>query len=305
MAKRQFNEVSFQRLKNAIHSLPGLAESLEKQNISLHKMQTVHVFGYGSLPDQPHYEPDSIEDAYLWGYSRDMVCKSVRSGTSKFPGLTLGLDKNADGIVKGAIMTYQTANDVQLCEMLEAFAKREVVTELPIYKFEILEIEKEDGSKVTALTCVADPDSFGYFGDGLTSLEKSKLTEEQQSQITLRRKAHRIAEANGRSQKTGNYMTCKSYFDRFVRIPIQLNPVNTDPNYLSTLPAYHAKRLKALHAENEKLLELAKEVSAHRQSLSAVNPGLAAILSATEKRQLMNWKAKKTKADQKRKPPQP
>lgn len=305
MAKRQFNEVSFQRLKNAIDSLPGLAESLEKQNISLHKMQTVHVFGYGSLPDQPHYEPDSIEDAYLWGYSRDMVCKSVRSGTSKFPGLTLGLDENPDGIVKGAIMSYQTANDIQLCEMLEAFAKRENVTELPIYKFAMLEIEKDDGSKVTALTCVADPDSFGYFGDGLTPMEKTKLTDEQQAEITLRRKAHRIAEANGRSQKTGNYMTCKSYFDRFVRIPIQLNPVNTDPDYLATLPVHQAKRLKALYEEDKRLLKLAREVNSHRQSLSNINPGLSAILNAAEKRQLMNWKTKKTKTDQKRKPPQP
>jgi len=299
-AKRQFNDVSSKRLEKAIAGLPGLAESLNQQNINLRDIQNIHVFGYGSLPDQPHYMPDQIENAYLWDYSRDMVCKSVRSGTEQSTGLTLGRDQNKGGIVSGAIMTYSTANDIELCEMLEALSNREVVTELPIYKFEMLEIEKENGQKCLAIVCVADPNSPGYYGDGLTPAEKSILDQQGQEQLSRYKKAAKIAEANGQSRKTGRFMTCKSYFDRFVRIPIQLNPVRTDEKTLNGLSALEQKRVLAQAKEQKRLMDLAHEVRRCRADMSRNAPDKYKLLISIEKKQFKNWKKKKKLSDRRR-----
>lgn len=303
MAKRQFNDVSYQRLKNAIADLPGLAESLSEQNLSLHKLSEIHVFGYGSLPDQPHYPPQKITDAYLWGYSRDLCCKSVRSGTSKFTGLTLGLDQNEDGIVPGAILTYKNLPPLEMCEMLEQLSQREVVKELPIYKFKMLEIEKADGSKVMAITCVADQDSIGYHGDGLSPMEKKDLTKSAQYKVSLSRKAKIIAEASGFYPKSGIHATSKSYFDRFVRFPIENNPVSTDPADMRKLSELDKKRRLALAAEQDRMLTLAGRIDYYRDRMKQDLPELVKILEKAEAKQIQLWKQKKKKASKKRTPP--
>ena len=186
--------------------------------------------------------------------------------------------------------------------MLEALAKREVVTELPIYTFRMLEIEKEDGKKAMAIVCVADPNGPGYFGDGLSPAEKARLSPDQQQDLSRRKKAYKIAEANGQSRKSGKYMTCKSYFDRFVRISIQLNPVKADADALKGLSPLRKKRTLAMAKEQERLMELAHEIRQYRASLSKIDPAKYAMLISIEKDQLQNWKKKKAHAAKRRKP---
>lgn len=300
MAKRQFNDVSYQRLKNAIDSLSGLAESLENQKISLHNMPEIHVFGYGSLPDKPHYEPDSITESYLWNFRRDMCCESVRSGTTKFKGLTLGLDRNEGSIVPGAILTYKNLSAEKLCEMLEALAKREVVKEHPIYRFELLQIEKADGTKVMAITCVADPNSAGYHGDGLSQWEKKELTPEEQMEVSLERKARIIAEANGFYTRSGIHATSKSYFDRYVRIPMIENPVSTDASEMKKMTPQQKKRQIALAKEHERMSKLASKIDEHRLILKQRMPRHVEILEQAEAKQIERWKRKRAQSMTKR-----
>ncbi len=304
MAKRQFNDVSLQRLKNAIAGLPGLAESLKAQKISLQNIPEIHVFGYGSLPDKPHYEPDSITTAYLWNYRRDMCCESVRSGTSKFKGLTLGLDQVDGSIVPGAILTYQSQTAEQLCEMLEALAKREVVEEHPIYRFEMLEIEKENGSKAMAITCVADPTSPGYHGDGLSLWETRKLSDAEQEEVSLERKARIIAEANGFYNRSGIHATSKSYFDRYVRIPMEENPISTDPRELKQCSEVERKRRIALALEQSYMKKLAIKIDEHREILRERMPKHVEILEQAEAKQIERWRRQRQKSQNKfNKPP--
>jgi|GEM_PF-1644790 cation transport regulator ChaC len=303
--RREFNDKSLQRLKEAIKSLPGLEDSLNDNNLNFQDMTEIHVFGYGSLPDQPHYPPDEISEAYLWGYSRDLCCKSARSGTRKFNGLTLGLDLNPEGIVPGAILTYRTTNAEQLCEMLEAFAEREVVKEMPIYKFSMVEIEKQDGSKAMALTCVADKDSRGYVGDGLSLLEKKRLNAQQQQELTLRRKGKIIAEANGFLPKSGKHTTSKSYFDRFVRFPLQNNLVSVDQQDLAQMSDIRKKRQLALYKEQQRMLMLANMVDHYRGRLHEDMPAVADLLEEAEAEQMKSWRAKRAEAHKVRRPPNP
>lgn len=300
--KSVFNEASLKRLNEAIKRLPGLAESLKNQGVSLQELDEVHVFGYGSLPDQPHYQPDSIETAFLWGYSRDMCVKSVRSGTEILPGLTLGLDKKDEGIVAGAILTYKNMDLDKLSEMLEAFAEREVVKELPIYKFEFVEIEKEDGSTAHAIACVADESGPGYFGKPTTPLEKTHMTAEEQEEEIKHKKAMRIAEANGFLPVSKKHATCKSYFDRFVRYPIEQNPAISDPEELVKMAPHERRRNEALHKEQERLKDLAKWVDYHRAQMKLTRKTLVKILEEAEDAQMKGWLAKKKAADAVRRP---
>ena len=300
--KKLFNEASLKRLSEAVRRLPGLEDSLKNAGVSLQDLNEVHVFGYGSLPDQPHYPPSSIENAYLWGYSRDMCVKSVRSGTEILPGLTLGLDENEDGIVAGAILSYKNLNLDDLVDMLEAFAEREVVKELPIYKFEYVEIEKENGNKAMAIACVANDVGPGYFGKPSTPLEKDKMTLSEREEEVMHKKAIRIAEANGFLPKSKKHATCKSYFDRFVRIPIQENPAVSDAGERSKMSPHVRRRNDALLKEQKRLLELAEWVDYYRDQMKITRPTLAKILEDTEKSQMQGWLAKKQAADAVRHP---
>lgn len=287
---KKFNEKSVKALNKMIERLPGLADSLKDKKINLTQLDEIHVFGYGSLPDQPHYPPTSKQDAYLWDHSRDMCCKSLSSGTPNATGLTLGLDKNDGGIVQGAILSYKGLSSDELLDMLNKFATREVVTSLPIYKFEMLEVEKADGSKVHAITCMADPKlTMGYAGDLLTPMEKEGLNAAEQDDYSLRKKANVIASANGVLKKSGNYATGKSYFDRFLRIPTQEKLVEAG----SLEP-----REQALYKEQERVLKLASYIDEARDVMRQQQPKVVAILEKREAEQLNAWKTSRAKLKQ-------
>jgi len=292
----KFNKKSHKALKEAIDRLPGLNESLKSIKIDLINIDEIHVFGYGSLPDKPHYPPTSKTEAYLWGYSRDLCCKSIRSGTPKYPGLTLGLDKNEDGIVPGSILSYKDLSPDNLIQMLNKFADREVVTDMHIYNFEMLEIEKSDGSKVMAITCVADTSAAGYVGDTLSPMEEITLPKKKQEAYTLYRKGQIIAQANG-NLKNGDHATGKSYFDRFVRIPTEENLVQIYSDEFEQLSKLDQKRQTALFHEQQKLLKLASSIDEHREKMKKDVPHIVTMLEKREAEQLKIWHLARQKGD--------
>ena len=299
--KKSFNEKGKKLLREAIERLSGLSESLKKHNIDLEKVSDIMVFGYGSLPDHPHYPPTSKTTAYLWDFQRDMCCRSVVSGTYRAPGLTLGLDKKDGSIVPGAILHYEDMSTYEKIEMLNKLADREVIQKLPIYKFELLEIEIKDGNTVLAITCVADRSTkSGYVGDMLTPMEKANMTEEEQEDYSLHKKAAKIAAANGEkiisqddddSEKTRKkFTTGKSYYDRFVRIPIQENLIKKDPSKNKKLSDEEHKLQTALYKEQQRMLRLGKYIDEYREHMRTKAPKLVAHLEKIEHEMLEEWK---------------
>ena len=274
------------RYQAALDLLPGLRESLIENKTDLRDLKQVDVFGYGSLVDKPHYPPQEIRDAFLWGWSRSLCCKSVRSGTPELPGLTLGLDKDEEGIVPGSVLNYKIQSMEQLCEMLEAFAEREVVKAQPIYKFEFLEIETDDGSKRYALVCVADPTSDGYVGDALTPGERQNLPKDKQRDLSIFKKSQILNMANG-ELKSG-LATGFSYFTRFMWDKVRHTKTEVNPHDLIGKSDVEKKRIKALAKEAKEVQKLYDAVQERREETRKVQPEYVAFLESVEDRQ---WQA--------------
>lgn len=260
--KKEFNEAALRtELDRVINRLPGLKDSLAEHNIDLSKLKKVHIFGYGSLPSNPHYEPTHKERAYLYGYRKDLCCKSVRSGTPKFPGITMGIEEADDGIVKGAVMEYEDLDLKELVEMLKLFADREVPS-VPIYRFKMVDVEMDNGKKVMAITCVADTSSDAYIGDALSDEARKNLSEAEREEASLYRKAAIIAQADG---PVG---TNKSYMDRFITYYIDKNPA--DPPHLikdAALSSKERKRKKLFYNEQQRLKKLIAAVNDFRKTM--------------------------------------
>jgi len=247
------------KLRNAISRLPGLSESiLESDDFNLEDISSLHIFAYGSLISDPHYEPATTQKGYLWGFTRDFCCRSVRSGTQEFYGLTLGLNENEEGIVPGRILTYEDMTIEELTEMLTAYADREV-TPHNIYKFEMLEIEKEDGKKIFALVCIANAKSDGFVNDSLSHRARKRLNKDERKEVTIWRKSSIIAQADGPAG------TNKSYLDRYVRYDIQKKPVTYDEAAAKKLPENERKRLKAISQDQARMKQLIDAVDIQRQ----------------------------------------
>ncbi len=290
MTKKTFNKHGLKDFNEVVDKLSGLKQALTEQNINLLELDEVHIFGYGSLPNLPHYPPTSKTNAYLWDYSKDMSCKSVGSGTTQKTGLTLGADKKDGAIIAGSILSYKNLDSDELTDMLEAFEKRENVKTLPIYKFDFLEVELENGKKVNAITCVADPDqTMGYAGDMLTSFDKNSLSEKTLEDLSLRKKAQEIAWSNGMLKKSKTYATGKSYFDRFVRMQIEEN--------LITLNQNDDKRQVALYKEQQRMLKLAQYVDEEREHMRSTVPEYVAALEKQEALQMRQLLDKRKEAD--------
>lgn len=264
-------------LEKAVARLPGLAQSLKLHNIDLSQEDAVHVFGYGSLPGKPHYPPTGMETAYLPGYRRDFCCRSIRSGTHEFSGLTLGLVKDKEAAVKGKIMSYRGLNLSELTDMLNEFASREVPS-TAIYVFQIKKVVDEQGREVHAITCVADTKAPGFVGDALGKEVREVLTEEERKEASLWRKASIIAQAAGYLVQGKRHTTNKSYMDRFVRYDLDHNPTVIDEN---ADPVQKDLQRKVINGENQ-MRELIKAVDTMRGILK---PATRQWLEKIEKKQ--------------------
>ncbi len=307
-AKKSFNEKGKKLLKEAIERLPGLSESLKEHEINLETVNDILVFGYGSLPDHPHYPPTSKTDAYLWDYKRDMCCRSITSGTYRAPGLTLGLDKKEGSVVPGAVLHYEDMSTYEKIEMLNKLADREVIKKLPIYKFELLKIKTKDGDTVLAITCIADRSAkSGYVGDMLTPMEKAHMTEEEQEDYSLRKKAAKIATANGEKiiyqdnddgEIHKKFTTGKSYYDRFIKRPILENLIKKDPSKNKNLSGEEKKLQIALYKEQQRMLKLGKYIDEYREHMRTKAPKLVTHLEQIEQEMMEEWHENKAQLEE-------
>jgi cation transport regulator ChaC len=264
-------------LEQAIARLPGLAQSLKLHNLDLSKEDAVHVFGYGSLPGKPHYPPTEMNTAYLPGYRRDFCCRSIRSGTHEFSGLTLGLVKDSDAAVKGKIMSYRGLKLTDLVDMLNEFASREVPS-TAIYVFQIKKVIDEHGKEAHAITCVADTKAPGFVGDALGKEVREVLSDEERKEASLWRKASIIAQAAGYLVQGKRHTTNKSYMDRFVRYNLDNHPTEVDDN---ADPVQKELQKKVINGENQ-MRELINAVDTMRGILK---PATRQWLEKIEKKQ--------------------
>ena len=126
------------------------------------------VFGYGSLLWNPGFEYVQCQLATLSGYHRSFCMRSIHHrGTPEAPGLVLALDEQPDALCHGMALLVPAARRQQTLSYLR---ERELVSSAYVEK--TLLIVLADGSTVSALTYVVDPDHVQYCGgtfDGRTS----------------------------------------------------------------------------------------------------------------------------------------
>lgn len=277
-------------LQEILKRLPCLQASMQDKGIQFEDAQDIFIFGYGSLPDYPHYPPTRIEKAYLSGYYREMCCQCLSTGTWDFPGLTLGLRPSETAVVPGFALVYSDFSNEEKEKMLEAFAVREAVDSLPIYTFEIENIVLQSGKTVPAIVCIADVEQRGYVGDLLTPIERKTLTAAEQEHVKYVKQSKIIALANGVSRRTGAVITCKSYFDRFLRLPLE------DEGACSADTLLSEDERKALQRERKRVMALADLIDKERSHLRETQPKLVDMLEAEEAVIFSQWNALKENA---------
>ncbi|QKK04609.1 MAG: hypothetical protein HND56_02425 [Pseudomonadota bacterium] len=251
------------RLNAAVARLFGLRENLEQHGVKLDELEDLHIFGYGSLPDKPHWQPTSMTPAFLTGFRRSFCCKCISRGTDDFTGLTLGLEKLEDGVVPGAVLSYRNIPLGDLADMMHVFADREV-PRLKIYHFGLCDTELADGRIVKALACFADTGSENYL-HGMSVTEKSQI----------------IAMASGEKG------TCKTYLDHYVRLRVQNARFDDHP----------PERQIALMRDKDYFMRLMQAVDLRRAEMRLTMPEYVAQLEELEAQQLHLWQVSKGKAD--------
>ena len=118
------------------------------------------VFGYGSLLWNPGFEYVQCQLATLSGYHRSFCMRSIHHrGTPEAPGLVLALDEQPDALCHGMALLVPAARRQQTLSYLR---ERELVSSAYVEK--TLLIVLADGSTVSALTYVVDPDHVQYCG---------------------------------------------------------------------------------------------------------------------------------------------
>jgi len=118
------------------------------------------VFGYGSLLWNPGFSPVATAHATLPGYARSFCMRSIHHrGTDANPGLVLALDEHDGGLCEGVAMQVSEADADQTLAYLR---ERELVSSAYLEKE--LAVAFKDGSALTAVTYVIDPDHVQYCG---------------------------------------------------------------------------------------------------------------------------------------------
>lgn len=249
------------RLEAAIARLSGLAENLEEHGIKPAEMEDLYIFGYGSLPDKPHWKPESMTPAFLTDFRRSFCCKCISRGTDSFTGLTLGLESAVGHVVPGAVLSYRHLPLAELADMMHVFADREV-PRLQIYRFGFCDVETAAGETVKALACFADTDSENYVRN-LSIADKSQI----------------IAMANGEKG------TCKTYLDHYVRLRVQNARFDDQPS----------ERQTALMRDKDYFMQLIRAVELRRAEMRLTMAAYVAELEALEAQQLHLWQVSKGK----------
>ncbi|MFU8882243.1 MAG: gamma-glutamylcyclotransferase [Rhodobacterales bacterium] len=119
------------------------------------------VFGYGSLLWNPGFEARRTVLARLPDFHRSFCMRSVHHrGTPDDPGLVLALDAARGAVCHG--LALGVAPD-QADAVLAYLRDRELVSSA--YVERSLTVDLADGTQVTAVTYIVDPDHVQYCGD--------------------------------------------------------------------------------------------------------------------------------------------
>jgi glutathione-specific gamma-glutamylcyclotransferase len=118
------------------------------------------VFGYGSLLWNPGFTVHRSVLARLPDYHRSFCMRSIHHrGTPDAPGLVLALDASPGAACHGLALGVEPA---QADAVLAYLRERELISSAYIER--MLEVDLADGTQVTAVTYVIDPDHVQYCG---------------------------------------------------------------------------------------------------------------------------------------------
>ena len=118
------------------------------------------VFGYGSLLWNPGFAVRRSVLARLPDYHRSFCMRSIHHrGTPDAPGLVLALDAWQGAACQGLALGVEPA---QADDVLVYLRERELISSA--YLERMLEVDLADGTQVTAVTYVIDPDHVQYCG---------------------------------------------------------------------------------------------------------------------------------------------
>lgn len=121
---------------------------------------TMWVFGYGSLLWDPGFEVAEQAMARLPGYARSFCMRSIHHrGSEAEPGLVLALDESDLSECHGVALRAAPGTEA---ESLEYLRERELISSAYLEK--VLDIDLQDGRRVTAVTYVIDPHHVQYCG---------------------------------------------------------------------------------------------------------------------------------------------
>jgi cation transport regulator ChaC len=287
----QFNhlntrESQVKRLNAAIDNMPGLRESLEESGIDLTQDDIdVNIFGYGSLPSKPHYTHENltVTDALLPGMKRDFFCPCSRSGTNTNPGLVYGLEAVEGETQAGGVLAYEDLTIAEKADLLEIFMDREgmLVQGEKIYRFEVFNVEMENGEMRSCITCVANPETPGYAGD-LTLEERAAIiakaenTEFDTSSNAIPDNIATLSAAPDCEMynvSSNDIRTSRSYFDRFGVLPLQAERLalsrQSEPTNDNTETGDFRRRYEqAIERDTERTMELNDAIQAERVGMS-------------------------------------
>lgn len=117
------------------------------------------VFGYGSLIWNPDFDFEQAHLARAWGYHRAFCVRSTRyRGTPERPGVVLGLDRGGSCIG----VAYRLMPDSRTEAIERLFAREIPDPDTGIYLARQIAVELPDGTRVQALTFVADRGRHSY-----------------------------------------------------------------------------------------------------------------------------------------------
>ncbi|MCU9849179.1 gamma-glutamylcyclotransferase [Defluviimonas sp. WL0024] len=123
-------------------------------------MNSLWVFGYGSLMWEPGFAYQDRTLARLEGWHRSFCMRSIHHrGTSDHPGLVLALDAAEGACCNGVAYSVETE---RAAETLGYLRERELISSA--YLETTLSIALRDGRAVEAVTYVIDPDHVQYCG---------------------------------------------------------------------------------------------------------------------------------------------
>jgi len=134
------------------------------------RMQSLWVFGYGSLVWNPGFSWSSRHIARLDGFHRSFCMRSIHHrGTEDAPGLVLALDAAADATCHG--VAFEVAPQIAE-ETLEYLRARELISAAYVETEQQLHLS--DGREVQAVAYVIDRAHVQYCG-GLDLEEQAQI----------------------------------------------------------------------------------------------------------------------------------